>query len=137
MTPVAMDPVVIGVVGSRRLLVATVAHQEGGGVWPLRVTRTDFGRGHVVDAAQFAGAQSIVLPETLARGDPLVAQALSGGLVVWIAPGPLVDAICRAAPLRGPARIAAAIARLPMIPFTRSQLRRLVPDHDRRQLKLL
>lgn len=128
--------VVAGVVATPKLLVASGI---GGpdGRRPFRVARTDDGREHLVAATLAAGSSAIAVPEPLARGDPLVPRAVAGGLVVWIVPAPLVDAIVRAALLRAPERIAAAIARLPAIPYTRGQLRRLIPDHDRRQLKLL
>lgn len=129
-------PSVVGVVGSPRTLVAAGIVSPGS-PRSFRVARTDDGRAQLVEAARSTGATALVVPEPLARGDPLVARALAGGMPVWIVPTALVDTLCRAARLRTPLRIAEALTRLPSIPSARGQLRRVVPAYDHRQLKLL
>jgi hypothetical protein len=127
---------VVGVVGSPRTLIAAGIAAPGSRR-SFRVARTEDGRAQLVEAARSTGATALVVPEPLARGDPLVSRALEGGVAVWIVPGPLVDTLCRAALVRTPLRLAEALARLPAIPSARGQLRRLVPAYDHRQLKLL
>ena len=80
----------------------------------------------------------LVLPDWLARNDVLAQLALAHGTPVWAVPPHLVDAVSLLGRVdRLPAhRLAAAIARLPRVPFLRVELRRLRPP-DRRQLSLL
>jgi hypothetical protein len=82
----------------------------------------------------------LVLPAWLARAPHagLAQIALARGVLVWVAPIQLLEAILLVSGIsRGPAhRAAAALARLPLAPLLRGQLQRLEP-HDRRQLSLL
>lgn len=129
-------PTAVGVVGRPRTLIAAGIGAPGSRR-SFRVARTDDGRAQLVEASRSTGATALVLPEPLARGDPLAARALAEGMAVWIVPTALVDTLCRAALLRAPRRIAEALGRLPAIPSVRGQLRRLAPAFDHRQLKLL
>jgi len=80
----------------------------------------------------------LILPDWLAREDLLAQLALAHGTPVWTVPPHLVDTLSLLGRVdRMPAhRLAAAIARLPRVPFLRVELRRLRPP-DRRQLSLL
>jgi hypothetical protein len=128
-------PVTCGLWLARRGLVATVL---GPGVETRRVIRaavTDDARFGLVEYLATAGAE-IVATEALARVDLMPVQAARRGLAVWTAADALVAALLRAAAIRDPARAAALLARLPVIPLLRSSIRRLdLPD--RRQLPLL
>jgi hypothetical protein len=95
----------------------------------------------LVDMEQTEGLDwELVLPDWLARsGNGGVAQlALSRGITVWVAPTPVVEGVRLVGGLsRAPAaRVAAAIARLPLSPLFRTSLRKLVPV-SRHQLPLL
>ena len=90
-----------------------------------------------IDSTEGTGWQ-LVLPDWLARNDLLAQLALAHGTPVWAVPPHLVDTVSLLGRVdRLPAhRLAAAIARLPRVPFLRVELRRLRPP-DRRQLNLL
>ena len=83
-----------------------------------------------------ATGAELVATEALARVDLTPVQAARRGLAVWAAGDALVAALLDAAAIRDPARAAALLARLPVIPLLRRSIRRLVAP-DRRQLPLL
>jgi hypothetical protein len=125
----------------RRQLVAVVVDDDGRASPALRVERTDDARwellGHL-DAVQGLDCE-LVVSEDLVRVDPVAHLAVEREMVVWVAPWRLVDAI-RAVSALGtgpPARTAAMLARMALVPAWRGNLRRLGPTIDRRQLPLL
>jgi hypothetical protein len=120
---------------ARRRLVAAVLGPGGEARRVIRAALTDDARFGLVEFLAAAGAE-IVATEALARIDLVPVQAARRGLAVWTAGDALVAALLRAAAIRDPARAAALLARLPVIPLLRSSMRRLVPP-DRRQLPLL
>ncbi len=120
---------------ARRRLVATVLGRRGETCRVIRTALTEDARFGLVDYLAAAGAE-LVATEALARVDLTPMQAARRGLAVWTASDALVAAILRAAAIRDPARAAAVLARLPVIPLLRSSVRRLVLP-DRRQLPLL
>jgi len=110
---------------ARRRLVATVL---GPGVEARRVIRaalTDDARFGLVEYLAVAGAE-LVATEALARVDLMPVQAVRRGLAVWTAGDALVAALLGAAAIRDPARAAALLARLPVIPLLRSSIRRSI-----------
>lgn len=130
-----------GVWPGRRGLIAVVV-DEHGAARPPRLISTSLPENRCemldhIDTAEGLDWQ-LVLPEWLARQDLLAQIALAHGTPVWTVPPHVVDTmglLGRADRL--PAhRLAAAIARLPRVPFLRGELRRLRPP-DRRQLSLL
>ena len=82
----------------------------------------------------------LVFPENLLRVDSIAHLALKRGASISVAPQRLVDAIRIVAGLATgpPARVAAMLARLSIVPALRLHLHRLDPHScDRRQLPLL
>lgn len=130
-----MKPGAAGIWAAGRSLIAVIGDRRRAVVAPT----TDDARTSLLGLLQNAGASEIVLPEALARGDPVSQLALRAGLVVWIAPASLLEPLRRAAGITaGPPRATAAmLARLAGIPLLRAQLRRLTPPRDDRQLSLL
>jgi hypothetical protein len=120
---------------ARRRLVAVVLGPRGDARRAIRATLTDDARFGLLEYLAAAGAE-IVATEALARVDLTPVQAARRGLSVWTAGDALVAALLGAAAIRDPARAAALLARLPVIPLLRSSIRRLVAP-DRRQLPLL
>lgn len=120
---------------ARRRLVAAVLGPRGDARRVIRAALTDDARFGLLEYLAAAGAE-LVATEALARVDLTPVQAARRGLAVWTAGDALVAALLRAAAIRDPARAAALLARLPVIPLLRSSMRRLVPP-DRRQLPLL
>jgi hypothetical protein len=81
---------------------------------------------------------ALVLPEDLLRADAICHIALGLGHDLWTVPRALVEAIRRAARITTAARVAAMLARLPLVPGFRGHLRRIDRSaYDRRQLLLL
>lgn len=128
-------PVTCGLWLARRRLVAVVVGPGGEARRAIRAALTDDARFGLLEYLAAAGAE-VVATEALARVDLTPAQAARRGLAVWTAGDALVAALLRAAAIRDPARAAALLARIPVIPLLRSSLRRLAPP-DRRQLPLL
>lgn len=130
-----------GLWAARRGLVAVVVNEEGRASPALLAERTDDARWGLLE--QVDGLHGLdcelVLSEELAKADPIGLLALERGLAVWTAPWQLVQAIRAAAALATgpPARSAAMIARLAVLPAWRGCLRPLRPPSDRRQLQLL
>jgi hypothetical protein len=81
----------------------------------------------------------LVLPDWLARSAGIAQLALARGVAVWVVPSQLAEAVRIIGHLGTgpPARIAAALARIPLAPVLRGHLRRLEPPSDKRQLPLL
>jgi hypothetical protein len=126
----------------RQLLVAVVLdeHQLRGRP-PLLVARSDDGRLELLEhLAQHYGRDcALIATEGLLRIEPIGELALRNGLVVWCAPQLLIEAIRSVTGLAAgpPRRSALMLARLPLHPFFRPQLRHHSPPSDRRQLPLL
>ncbi len=127
--------VTCGLWPARRRLVAAVLGPGGEARRVIRAALTGDARFGLVEYLAAAGAE-LVATEALARMDLMPVQAARRGLVVWTVGDALVAALLRAAAIRDPARAAALLARLPVIPLLRSSMRRLVSP-DRRQLPLL
>jgi len=119
----------------RRLLAALVGGQ-GEAQRILRAALTDDARFGLTEYLALAGCE-IVATEALARADLVPAQAARRGLTVWLADDALVAALLGVAAVRDPARAAALVARLRVVPAWRGQLRRLAPAADARQLPLI
>lgn len=79
----------------------------------------------------------LVLPDWLAQADDIARLAAERGADVWLVPPAILEAVHVVAHLATgpPARTAAALARLPLAPLFRAQLRRLSPP-NRKQLPL-
>lgn len=126
---------------ARRRIVAVVLDDRGRASPAVSASLDDDARWGLLE--QVDGPHGldvdIVLAEALSRCDNIGRLALERGLPVWLAPQRLIDAIAAAAGLaRGPpARMAAVIARLMLVPAWRGHLRRLEIHTDRRQLSLL
>jgi hypothetical protein len=120
---------------ARRRLVAAVVGPGDEARRIIRTALTDDARFGLVEYLAAAGAE-LVATEALARMDLTPVQAARRGLAVWTAGDALVAALLRVAAIRDPARAAALLARLPVIPLLRGSIRRLVSP-DRRQLPLL
>jgi hypothetical protein len=129
-----------GLWSARRRLVAVVMDDEGRASPAIVVAPNDDARWGLLerlDAVHGLDCQ-LILPEELAKADSIARLAITRGIVVWVAPQRLVEAIRAAAALATgpPARTAAMIGRLPLVPSWRGHLRRLGQQHDRRQLPL-
>ncbi|MDA8386578.1 MAG: hypothetical protein M0Z88_10015 [Actinomycetota bacterium] len=132
-------PSLCGLWRAKRALVAVRADQEGRTGRPYTVALDDDARYDLLlrieatDGLDF----ELVVTDALARGDPTARFALSRGVTVWLAPAPWVDALRALAGFTAgpPARSAALLARLPLVPPFRAKLKRLPPD-DPRQLEL-
>lgn len=126
---------------ARRVLVAVVVDDDGRAAPPLRVERSDPARWALLEYLDAVHGTDcgLVVPEGLPAIDPVGRLAQEHGLLVWSAPQRLLDAIRAVAGLATgpPRRTAAMLARLPLVPALRDQLRRLGPANDRRQLPLL
>ena len=131
-----MTPPTCGLVLTPRRLVAVVLGPGGEARRAITAAITDDARHGLVTYLAAAGAE-IVAAESLVRADPIAQFSLAAGLVVWIAPDPLVAAIVRATAITAPPRVAAMLARLPRIPLHRAQLRRLAVAIESRQGTLL
>jgi hypothetical protein len=110
-----------------------VVHRTG---TVLRAASTDdarFGLGEYLVHADC----DVVTTEALARAELLPAQLARRGLAVWLADDQLVAGLLGVAAIRDPARAAAVLARMRLVPAWRAQLRRLVPADRARQLPLL
>lgn len=122
-----------------RHLVAVAVDDDGNPGPPLRAARTDeacwalLAYLEATDGLDF----ELVVPDWLAKSTPIAHIALERGIVVWLVPDMLVDAIRGVGRLGTgpPRRTAAAIARLPLAAVFRAYLRRLTPG-DQRQLSL-
>ncbi len=128
-------PVTCGLWLARRRLVAVVLGPGGKARRAIRAALTDDARFGLLEYLAAVGAE-LVATEALARVDLTPVQAARRGLPVWAAGDALVAALLGAAAIRDPARAAALLARLPVIPLLRSSIRRLVAP-DERQLPLL
>jgi len=130
-----------GVWPGRHGLLAVVVDKQGAARPPRFIsTRLPEGRCELleyIDSTEGPDWQ-LVVPDWLARADLLAHLALAHGTVVWTVPPRLVDTVNLLGRVdKLPAhRIAAALARLPRIPFLHAELHRLRPP-DRRQLSLL
>jgi hypothetical protein len=120
---------------ARRRLVAAVVDPGGEAHRVVRAALTDDARFGLIEYLAAAGAE-IVATEALARIDLMPVQAARRGLAVWTVGDALIAALLRAAAIREPARAAALLARLPVIPLMRSWIHRLASP-DGRQLPLL
>lgn len=126
---------------SRKRLVAVVVDDDGRATPALIAGNTEdavWGLLENLDAVHGLDCE-LVLPEELLKLDSLSRLAFERGHSLWVAPQRLVEAIRDAAGLATgpPARLAAMIARLVLVPGFRGHLRRLQRNHDRRQLSLL
>lgn len=126
---------------SRKRLVAVLVDEEGRAAPPLVAINTDdalWGLLEQLDGLHGLDYQ-LVIPEALLKLESLARFARERGLGPWVAPQRLVDAVRDAAGLaRGPpARLAAMVARLILVPGFRAHLHRLEYHQDRRQLPLL
>jgi hypothetical protein len=125
---------------ARTGLVAVVVDEDGRPELPRFLSRTDEAYSalfHYLHAT-IALDCDLVLPDGLARHEGFSRLALAHGMLLWVAPSTLVEAVRIVGRLgKGPpARTAAALARLPLAPPLRAYLRRVVPP-DHRQLSLL
>jgi hypothetical protein len=126
---------------SRRRLVAVVVDDDGRAAPALVAANTEdalWGLLEHLDGVHGLDCE-LVLPEDLLRLESLSRFARERGQSLWVAPQPLVAAIRDAAGLATgpPARLAAMIARLVLVPGFRGHLRRPPQHQDRRQLPLL
>ena len=120
-----------------RGLVAVLI-DDSGHTRSITVAPTDDARWGLVQRLAATEAD-LVVDVALLEADPLASIALRAGVTVWIADSPLVAALRAAAGIvhRGAHLSATLLARLPAIPWLRSQLRRLDSPEDERQIKLL
>ena len=127
---------------SKKRLVAVVVDDDGRASPALFADRNDEARWELlasVDAVHGLDCE-LVLPEEVVQVDSIGNLALKRGASVSVAPQRLVEAIRLAAGLSTgpPARIAAMVARLTIVPGFRGHLRKLNPRNvDRQQLPLL
>jgi hypothetical protein len=119
----------------QRGLVAVVVDEEGEAQPPLR-----FGRSPEDVWALLAHLDAtvgcdceLVLPHWLAQTDDIARLALKRGVDVWLVPSVMLEAVHVVAHLATgpPARTAAVLARLPLAPLLRAQLRRLSPPNQK------
>lgn len=120
-----------------RGLVAVLI-DDAGHTRSVTVAPTDDARWGLAQRLAATGTD-LVMDAALLEADPVAPIALRAGVTVWVAGPPLVAALRCAAGVvhRGPHLSATLLARLPTIPWLRSQLRRLDSLEDDRQIKLL
>lgn len=122
--------------------MAVVVDDDGRAAPALIATSDDEGRWALlehVDAVHGLDCE-LVLPEDLLKADVISRLAVERGHELWAAPQRLVEAIRRVAGLATgpPARTAAMIARLAIVPGLRRHLRHVDRrGYDHRQLTLL
>lgn len=121
---------------ARRRLVAAVLGAHARPVRTVRAALSDDARFGLAEFLVGADCE-LVVTESLARADPLPAQAARRGLAVWVADDQLVAGLLGVAAVRDPARAAALLARMRLVPTWRGHLRRLTPAAPARQLTLL
>lgn len=129
-----------GLWSARRRLIAVVVDDEGRASPAIAAPLDDDARWGLLarlDAVHGLDCE-LVIPEDMAKDESIGRLALARGVAVWVAPQCVIDAIRAAAALATgpPARTAAMIARLALVPIWRGQLRRLGPTIDQRQLPL-
>ena len=131
---------IVGVWATPRRLVAVFVDDHGKASPPILIERTDDARwGLLVRLeAEYGLDWELAISHDLLTGDALAGLAARRGIVIWVAPRSLVEAIRHAAGIvTGPTRrLAAMIARLPLCAGLRPHLRRVAPETDRRQLSL-
>jgi hypothetical protein len=114
--------------------------EDGRAQAPFFVERSDEGAWALLNHldAEVGLDCAIVLPDWLARSEPLARFALERGSAAWLVPPPIIEAVRVVAHLATgpPARTAAVLARLPLAPLLRRYLRRLTPP-PKNQLPLL
>jgi hypothetical protein len=130
-----------GVWPGRRGLIAVVVDEVGVARPPLHLSsRLPESRCELLDHIDRTEGPDwqLVIPDWLAREDLLAQLALAHGIAVWSVPPHVVDLVAVLGHLdKLPAhRVAAALARIPQVPFLRAALRHLRPP-DQRQLSLL
>jgi hypothetical protein len=135
-------PHLCGVWPGRRGLTGVLVHPDGRRLLSTLLASSEetcWGLLVQLDPTARLGLE-LVLPAWLARTSHggLAQLALARGVHVWVASVELLEAIFLVSGIsRGPAhRAAAALARLPLAPLLRGQLRRLEPP-DHRQMILL
>lgn len=130
-----------GLVLSRRRLLAVAVDDNGRAAPALAADLDDDGRwGLLARIDTLHGLDcELVIPEDVLRADRIGQLAIEQEMNVWVAPVRLVEAIRDAAGFATgpPARLAATIARLVLVPGFRGHLRRLHHLQDCRQLPLL
>lgn len=120
-------------------LVAVVVDEDGEAQSPLSFGRSPDNVWALLahlDAAVGCDYE-LVLPDWLAKTDDIARPALERGVDVWLVTPATLEAVHVVAHLSTgpPARTAAALARLPLAPLLRAQLRRMSPP-NRKQLPL-
>ena len=120
----------------RRRLVAALVGPPGQAPRTIRSATSDDARFGLAEYLTHAGCD-VVATEALARTDPLPAQLARRGLTIWLADDQLAASLLGVAAVRDPARAAAILARMRLVPAWRTQLHRLMPGQPARQLPLL
>jgi len=120
----------------RRRLVAALVGPPGQATRTIRAAPSDDARFGLAEYLVHAGCE-LVVTESLARADLLARQVARRGLAVWLADDQLVAGLLGVAAVRHPARAAALLARMRLVPAWRAHLRRLIPADPARQLPLL
>lgn len=128
--------IVCGLWLARRRLVAALVGERGELRRVVRAAPTDDARFGLLEYLAHAGAE-IVVTEALARADLVAVQAARREVAVWVADDALVAALAAVAAVRDPARAAALVGRLRVVPAWRAHLRRLAPAVAARQLPLI
>jgi hypothetical protein len=128
--------VICGLWLARRRLVAVLVGPAGQRQRVLRAALTDDARYGLAEYLVHADCE-VVVTEALGHADILPAQLARHGLAVWLADDQLVAGLLGVAAIRDPARAAAVLARMRLVPAWRAQLRRLLPADPARQLPLL
>ena len=120
----------------RRRLVAALVGPPGQATRTIRSALSDDARFGLAEYLAHASCE-IVATKALARADLLPAQLARCCLAVWLADDQLVASLLTVAAVHDPARAAALLARMRLIPAWRAQLHRLMPTQPARQLPLL
>jgi hypothetical protein len=118
-----------------RGLVAVVVDEDGEAQSPLSLGRSPEDVWALLahlDATVGCDCE-LVLPDWLAKTDDIARFALERGVDVWLVTPATLEAVRVVAHLSTgpPARTAAALARLPLAPMLRAQLRRLSPPNQK------
>lgn len=130
---------VCGIWATRRAFVAVILEPDGRERRPISAPSGDDGRWGLLE---YLAEQptAVVLSEAFCRKDLLGNLVLRGGLDLYLAPTRLVELLQSVSGLRNkqkPKVCAAMLARLAANPTSRAYLRRLLFEHDPRQMKLI
>ena len=122
-----------GIYLANRRLHAVVVDDDGRALPAVSAPLTDDARWGLLTHVEATHGLDcdVVIPDLLARLDPIGQLATAREAAVWLAPQRLLDALWAVSGCNSPARAAALVARLATVHAFRGYLRRPGTDDDR------